>query len=152
MKTKIWAGHEFRLFSAVEPETNARGEFVEVMPQDGYYKSATTELNPHGEGPFCQIPVPGLPARPGVLVVSVDGRPAYVGSASKSLSEWWGGFAQIQPANCFVGGQSTHCKVNNGVLCVARDGKAIALWIHETEDPDPVKRALIAKYEPIWND
>lgn len=92
------------------------------MPQDRYTKAATTPLNPSGAGPFCRFKVTGLPSSSGVYVVTVDGGVVYVGRA-ENLSERWGqrGYAPIQPRNCFVGGQSTNCKINHRVLMASRD-------------------------------
>ena len=62
------------------------------------------------------------------------------------------GYAQIQPRNCFKGGQSTNCKVNHRILLAAQDGLAVRLWIRQTASPGPLEERLIAKLAPPWND
>lgn len=124
------------------------------MPQERYAKAATTRLNPHGDGPFCCFSIPGLRDERAVYAVTIDEQLVYVGISTASLRQRWGsgGYARIQPKNCYVGGQPTNCKVNHRILGAAREGRAIHLWTQPNEDPGPVEKALIAKLRPPWND
>lgn len=146
-------GKTFRHVARISPEEGPDGKPLELMPQDRYRDAASTPLNPHGGGPFCRFSVPGLPVAPGVYAVTVERRPVYVGIATKSLRERWGprGYAQIQPRNCFKGGQSTNCKVNHAILLAARRGRRIDLWVHETGTPRPLEARLIPELGPPWN-
>ena len=123
------------------------------MPQGRYYAAETTRLNRHGHGPFCRFSVAGLPAASGVYAVTVAQQLAYVGIATKSLRERWGprGYAEIQPRNCFRGGQSTNCKVNHAILRATQRGLAVHLWIHRTATPRSLETRLIAELAPPWN-
>lgn len=155
MKTKIWGGKPFRHFSALEPEVGASGRRIEETPQPLNGAAQPEDLNPHGDGPFCRLSVPGLPARAGVHVVTVDGTPFYVGMAAKSLCERWGsrGFGRIWASDrLMVNGQRTNCKINHRILCAARDGLTIDLWIHETAAPKSLRDSLIKELDPPWND
>lgn len=152
MPTKTWGGHPFQ-HSAITPETDANGNPIEHMPQERYAKAATTPLNPHGRGPFCNFALPGLPDGPGVYVIEIDGRAVYVGMTS-NFHEWLEkrGPGHISPANCFEDGPGTYCKINHGILGAAREGRAIHLWIHETADRHSLRKRLIAKLDLPWKD
>jgi len=87
-----------------------------------------------------------------VYVLTLDGQPVYVGKC-RNLAERFGprNYGAIQPKNCFLGGQSTNCRVNNLVLLHARQGQQLELWFHATADAAPVERDLIVKIRPPWN-
>ena len=138
--------------SAIDPERGADGALLEFMPQSRYTRADTTRLNRYGEGPFCRFDALGLPPTSGVYAVTVDDNLAYVGKAV-DLARRWGptGYATISPVNCYVGGQSTNCKVNHFVLLAAREGRRVDLWIYEAADPTPIEARLIRQLEPPWN-
>lgn len=152
MPTKIWGGRPFR-HSAITPKTDADGNPIEHLPQERYHKAATKPLNPHGRGPFCRFALRGLPDGPGVYVIEIEGQTVYVGMTS-NFHEWLEkrGPGHISPANCFERGRSTYCKINHGILCAAREGRAIHLRIHETADRHSLKDLLIEELDPPWND
>ena len=146
-------GEVFGYFVRITPEAGPDGRPKEYMPQSRYDLAKSTPLNRHGAGPFCRFAVLGLPAAPGVYAITVARKLAYVGIAA-DLQQRWGpsGYAQIQPRNCFKGGQSTNCKVNHAILAAAQDGLAVDLWIHRTDDPRPLEARLISALVPPWND
>jgi hypothetical protein len=146
------AGTAFVWAARIDPDRDASGRPIELMPQDRYSKASTTPLNPNGAGPFCRFTVADLPTSPGVYALTVDGDVAYVGKG-QNLSERWGprGYAAIHPRNCFVGGQSTNCKVNHRILLAARSNAAIELWIHVTEQHAALESSLIRSLDPLWN-
>ncbi len=145
-------GFEFVHAAAIEPERGPDGALLEFMPQSRYAHADTTRLNRYGEGPFCRFEVRGLPPTSGVYGITVEDRPAYVGIAV-DLDRRWGptGYANISPVNCFVGGQSTNCKVNHYILLAAHEGRRVDLWIHEDPDPAPIEARLIRRLNPPWN-
>jgi hypothetical protein len=141
----VWAAR-------IEPDRDRAGAPLELIPPARYEKAATTPLNPYGAGPFCRFTIKGLPQTSGAYAVTVGGKVVYAGKAP-DLAERWGprGYAAIQPRNCFVGGQSTNCKVNHHILLAARNSEAIELWIHETDRPNEVEGRLIRRLNPPWN-
>ena len=143
----------FQHAACISPEAGPDGKPLEDMPQRRCSAAASMPLNRHGHGPFCRFSVARLPAASGVYAVTVAQKLVYVGIAT-DLKRRWGpsGYAQIQPRNCFKGGQSTNCKVNHAILLAARDGLAIHLWIRQTETPRPFEARLIAELAPPWND
>jgi len=140
-----WAGR-------LDPDRDATGRPIELMPQDRYEHAATTGLNPNGAGPFCRFSVTGLPGSAGVYAVTVDDDVVYVGKGV-NLAERWGsrGYGTISPRNCYVGGQSTNCKVNNRILRSSQDGGVIELWTHLTTHQGAVEARLIRSLNPPWN-
>lgn len=152
--TLTLGGRSFRHVARISPDAGPDGEPLEDMPQRRYYAAASTRLNRHGYGPFCRFSVVGLPAAPGVYALTVAQQLAYIGIATKSLRERWGprGYAEIQPRNCFRGGQSTNCKVNHAILWAAQRRLAINLWMYETAIPRPIEKRLIAELAPPWNE
>ena len=147
-------GHDFEWTAEITPDTGADGQPIECMPQANYAKINEKPLNRHGKGPFCRFSIPDLPAAPGLYAVTVDRRLAYVGIAAKNLRQRWGpsGYAEIQPVNCFRGGQSTNCKINHAILCAVRDKQIVELWMRRHNDPRPVEAVLIRELDPPWND
>lgn len=147
-------GHSFVWTAKITPDTGADGQPIECMPQANYAKANEKPLNKHGHGPFCRFSIPGLPAASGLYAVTVDRRLAYVGIATKNLRQRWGpsGYAEIQPVNCFQGGQSTNCKINHAILQAVRDKQIVELWMRRHDDPRPVEAVLIRELVPPWND
>lgn len=143
---------EFIHASAIDPKRGADGALLEFMPQSRYTHADTTRLNRYGEGPFCRFDAPSLPPTSGVYAVTVDDGLAYVGIAV-DLARRWGpmGYANISPRACFVGGQSTNCKVNHYILLAAQADRRVDLWIHEAADPAPIEARLILQLDPPWN-
>lgn len=151
--TELTLGEKrFLRFDFIKSETGYDGLPHEYMPQDDYDNAARKSLNSHGHGPFCRFSVSGLPTNSGVYAVTVDRSLMYVG-ISNNLQRAWGqqGFASIQPANCYVGGQITSCKVNNRILQAAKEDYDVELWIHETPDPRHLKKRIVSKCAPPWN-
>jgi hypothetical protein len=145
-------GTVFTWAAQIDPDRDESGKPIELMPQDRYAKAATTRLNPNGAGPFCRFTIKGLPQISGVYAVTVGGDHVYIGK-TQNLEERWGprGYAAIHPRNCFVGGQSTNCKVNNRLLLATMEGRAIELWFHVTDSPGALEARLIHRLEPPWN-
>ena len=138
--------------AVIELDRGSDGAPLEFMPQSKYSGADTMRLNRYGAGPFCRFTVQDLPRTSGVYALTIDGVLAYVGLA-KDLAQRWGpqGYANISPRACYVGGQSTNCKVNSNILRAAREGPRIDLWIHETFDREPVEARLIHALSPPWN-
>jgi hypothetical protein len=131
---------------------DASREVSELFPQARYAKAAKSRLHRHGAGPFADLIPPPLPHESGVYVLAAEGVPKYVGMAV-DLAERWGprGYSRIHPRNCFVGGQSTNCKVNTAILHLMKVRVEPDLWFRICADPRPIERTLIQVLEPEWN-
>jgi len=149
---RSFAGLEFEPIGTVQPEREADGTVREFMPQSRYAKASTVSLNPNGAGPFCRFSIAYGLHESGVYVLTLDGDPVYAGKC-EDLARRWGplGYGAISPKNCFVGGQSTNCKINNRVLIHCRNGERLELWFHRTADTAAVERRIILSIDPPWN-
>jgi hypothetical protein len=147
-----FAGHIFEHVGLIDPERDTSGAVREFMPQSRYRNARDLPLNRHGAGPFCRFSIARGLNLPGVYVLALSDEPAYVGKCA-NLAHRFGptGYGAIQPKNCFVGGQSTNCKINNLVLQYVKAGKRLDLWFHATGETEAVERELIVKIRPAWN-
>ena len=150
----VLLGQPFIWVARIQPETRKDGIPRTDMPQKRYANAAQKRLNRHGAGPFCRFDVNDLPDTSGIYAVTLNGKLAYVGIAVKSLKQRWGsqGYGRISPRNCYVGGQSTNCKINHAILRAVRQKQIVDLWIHEMEWPRTLERHLIRELDPPWND
>ena len=146
----VW--HAFDRIGLIDPERDASGAIREFLPQSRYRNARHLPLNGHGAVLFCRFSIARGLNIPGVYVLTAAGQPVYVGKCT-NLAQRFGpqGYGAIQPKNCFVGGQSTNCKINNLVLQHVKAGEALELWFHETGETGPVERDLIVKIRPAWN-
>ena len=145
-------GYPFVWTARIEPERDSGGEPLECLPQSRYAKAATSRLHPHGGGPFCRIKLDDLPASSCVYAVTLENNLTYIGEAG-SLADRWGSrqYGKIQPANCYVGGQSTSCRINNLLLLAARRRSLVELWRYETSERKKIESELIDALNPRWN-
>jgi hypothetical protein len=128
------------------------GSPLEFRPADRFAQAATAKLHAFGAGPFCRLALPLLPAAPGVYILCSAESVLYVGEAQNIRARWGlSGYATIQPRNCYVGGQSTNCKVNAYVLTASRSGLPLQLWVRECDDRKAVEARLIRALQPPWN-
>lgn len=149
---RTFAGMTFQSVGAIDPERDASGSIRQFMPQSRYAKAEATPLNPNGAGPFCRFHIAQGINAPGVYVLTLDGVPVYAGKC-ESLAKRWGTaqYGAISPKNCFVGGQSTNCKINNRVLRHTQAGGSLELWFHRAIDTSTAERTLILELRPEWN-
>ena len=61
------------------------------------------------------------------------------------------GYGNISPRNCFIGGQSTNCKINHLIRGGARANAQIDLWFRPGLDRKRLEFDLIAEIRPAWN-
>ena len=142
----------FSLVCNIEPERDVDGRIREFMPQARYKGAGVARLNRHGTGPFCRFTVPRHLRFSGVYAVTVAQRVMYIGECENLASRWGlGQYGSIQPKNCYVGGQSTNCKINNFILQSCAAGLSVQLWFHQTESYKPLERSLRAELRPPWN-
>ena len=108
-------GYEFVHGSVIDVRRAEDGAPVVDYPSVRYDNAMNLKLNKYGAGPFVFLRLSPLPTAQGVYAVVADGEGvAYVGQASDTIrTRWQMGYATIQPRNCFQGGQSTNCRLNN---------------------------------------
>ena len=147
-----FGGYRFQLVGRIEPDRDSNGAIRQFMPQARYRNAGNLSLNKHGPGPFCRFSIARGIMSSGVYIVTVAGKPVYVGKC-QSLAQRFGaqGYGAIQPRNCFVGGQSTNCKINHLILECGVQQKPIELWFHPTPNAGLIERDLIVAIRPPWN-
>ena len=145
-------GVEFEHGSPIVIARNPDGTPWLDVPRVRYANVRSLSLNQYGSGPFARLIVRRLPLHPGVYaVVNGNGDVLYIGKASGSLAERWNGYATIQPRNCFIGGQSTNCRINGLILKAITAGRSLDVYVHEIPEPIPLETRLIAAVQPPWN-
>ncbi|MDK2799182.1 MAG: hypothetical protein PWQ70_801 [Clostridiales bacterium] len=141
----------FEYICEITPFVNAQKGFIEYYPYKEYKNEAQKKLHKYGKGPFCKFQIPNGINKAGVYILKVNEEVKYVGECENLSSRYNMGYGQISPRNCFVGGQSTNCKINSYILREVKNGSKVHLLFYETENRFEVERNLIKKYEPDWN-
>ena len=141
----------FKFICEIKPLTDEYGGVIEYYPYKGYKNVDDKKLNKYGKGPFCKFQIPNGISKAGVYILKINEEVKYVGECENLSSRYNTGYGQISPRNCFVGGQSTNCKINSYILQEVKNGSKVHLLFYETENRFEVERDLIKKYEPDWN-
>lgn len=142
---------ELKYICEIEPEKNAYGAINEYYPHKDYMNAAIAKLHMHGKGPFCKYRIPAKLNLTGVYAIKVEDLIKYVGECENLSRRFNMGYGNISPRNCFVGGQSTNCKINSYILKEKQKGLNIHLYFIESEDRFSLERELINQYKPEWN-
>ena len=147
---------EFRSIGYIEPQKNDDGSIFIDKPQKRYRNLKGLDYNKHCDEntEFTTFKVERLPPTKGVYVWLIDNEEklSYIGEGvnlQKRFSST--GYGRISPRNCFVGGQSTNCKMNHEVLVKWKEGKCFHLYISETGDHKEIEKKLIREYQPTLN-
>lgn len=151
MKHEI-LGNLFNFVSTIEPDRDEEGNVHQFLPQARYRNPRGLRLHQHGAGPFCRFRIrPDLPLA-GVYIIAVDDEIVYLGECQNLSARFNArGYGTISPRNCFQGGQSTNCRVNNLILKNAKQGRKTQLWFHQTSDRKFIEPELIRQLQPRWN-
>ncbi len=149
-KNAPWGRGEFRLVVTLQPRSE-RGRIWEDYPHLRYEKKANSQLHAYGAGPFCRFSVPDNIHEPGVYLLIVNGDVKYVGETEDLSRRFNNGYGTISPRNCYVGGQSTNCRINNLILGSASAGVSVHLQFRQTGDHKKLETELIASLSPPWN-
>jgi hypothetical protein len=153
VEAKTWLGRTFRVVGPLVLARSTDGEPIHFLPQAEYANLKGKQLNAHGAGPFCRFALAGARAEPGVYVLTENRRPVYVGIC-QDLWKRWGpvGYGSISPVNCYVGGQSTNCKVNSRVLAGSLRGAIYEVWFHRLGSGQrAIEVEMIRSLRPPWN-
>lgn len=126
------------------------GKVKPFFPQRSYENRQNLPLHQYGAGPFCRFTIPTVAAE-GVYLICVDGVATYVGECENLDNRFNTGYGNISPRNCFVGGQSTNCRINHHIYDAADKSSEIKLYFHDTHARFEVERELIEKLNPAWN-
>lgn len=141
-------GYPFTYIQDLIPECDAAGNAIKYYPQAEYDNKAGLALLYHGKGAFCRFSI-AADNWPGVYLWVVDGQIIYIGETAGLKQRFNAGYGNISPRNCYVGGQSTNCKMNKVVLGNFERGRVIRLYFYQTTDYKRVELELLnAIYTP----
>jgi len=150
VKTLVVAGYEFHFIQHLLPECDAKGDVVKYYPQDRYDNNKNLKLSYDGNGAFCRFSI-DADACPGVYIWLADNNIIYIGETDNLRRRFNMGYGCISPRKCFVGGQSTNCKMNKVVLNLYEQGKKVSLFFYETKDFKQVENELLGKINTQYN-
>lgn len=88
---------------------------------------------------------------PGVYLWIVDSQIINIGETNNLKRRFNMGYGIISPRNCYIGGQSTNCKINKVVLDFYKQGKIISLYFYRTELHKQVELELLRKISTPYN-
>ena len=124
--------YEFQFVQQLIPECE-NGMIKEYAPQKQYANHEHLPVGPYGSGTFCRFSI-RTPVAPGVYLWVVAGEIIYIGETTNLLNRFNNGYGNISPRNCYIGGQSTNCKMNKVVMEYYKKGQVIDLYFLPTED------------------
>ena len=139
-------GHKFSFVQELIPECDGNGNIKEYQPQRDHHKP----LNAHGSGSFCRFTI-HAGNWPGVYLWVVDEEIIYIGETTGLARRFNTGYGVIESVNCYVGGQSTNCKMNKVVLEQAKKGCYVKLYFYETREYKTVELELLRQYKTKYN-
>ncbi|AEF93202.1 protein of unknown function DUF1653 [Desulfotomaculum nigrificans CO-1-SRB] len=142
---------QFKFICEIKPLTDKDGRLIEYEPYKKYKNAAGLKLHKYGKGPFCQFRIPSNIPQAGVYILKVNNEIKYVGECENLSSRYNTGYGQISPRNCFLGGQSTNCKINSYIIKEIKKGSKVELLFRQSQDRFTLERELIEMYKPEWN-
>lgn len=144
--------YNFEFVDNLSPVLDKNGQIKEFYPQHSYANKDTSPFNKHGDGAFCRFSIhPKWSSVSGVYAFFIDDELVYLGQCLDFAKRINLGYGNISPKNCYIGGQSTNCKINKVVLDSVKSGKVVALFFHMNPDYDTVERELIVHFKPKYN-
>ena len=145
--------YEFQFVQYIHPVLDRNGEIELFYPQAKLKNSQDHALHKYGDGAFCRFSIdPNKWAGvSGVYAYFIDDTLVYIGQALDFLQRFNRGYGYIAPRSCFVGGESTNCKMNKVVLEAVSNHKTVSLYFYITGDFHRVERELIEYFNPVYN-
>lgn len=135
----------------IAPDKEIEGNIKAFYPQNQYDNPNDLLLHKYGIGPFCKFSIPRELRRKGVYLIKIDGDIKYVGECENLASRFNTGYGNISPRNCYAGGQTTNCRINNEIYNHSLNTNNIKLYFYETTNRFEVEWELINTLNPSWN-
>ena len=142
-------GYSFRFIQQLIPDCE-KGKALRFYPQKDYDNRKGLPLSRYGHGAFCRFSV-RAPAAPGVYLWVCEGEIVYIGETTDLARRFNTGYGSIAPRNCYAGGQSTNCRMNQVVLACFEQGRPIELYFCETRDNKRVELELLNAIHTRYN-
>lgn len=135
----------------IAPEKEIDDNIKAFYPQNKYENSNDLVLHKYGKGPFCRFAIPRELRREGIYLIKIDEEIKYVGECENLANRFNLGYGNISPRNCFVGGQSTNCRINNEIYKNSINNYNVELYFYDTTNRFEVEWELINTLSPSWN-
>lgn len=148
--TMTVCGYPFSFVQDIVPECDEQGNVKKYYPQKDYENKSGYRLSQYGAGAFCRFSIQAECAS-GVYLWVVDGKVIYIGETIDLQRRFQAGYGNISPRNCYVGGQSTNCKMNKVVLNLYERGKTVKLFFYKTAEYKKVEAELLKKIRTPYN-
>lgn len=143
-------GYQFQFVQSIEPKRDETGTVIEYLPQDSYNNRNNLYLSKEGKGPFCKFSI-DCPPKSGVYLMIVNNEIIYIGETSNLSQRFNQGYGDISPRNCFIGGQTTNCKMNATLLNYFKNKQKVDLFFYETNDYKEIELKLLRKIKTKYN-
>lgn len=143
-KTLMVCDYKFECLQQLAPECDAHGCIIKYYPQKDYINKKNLPLSIHGGGAFCRFSI-NAGDWPGVYLWVVDKKIIYIGETEDLKRRFNMGYGQIAPRNCYIGGQSTNCKMNKVLMSLYEQGKMVNLYFYNTTKNKQVEIELLRK-------
>lgn len=142
-------GYEFIYAQSLIPELENKNPVL-YYPEKNYDNLKNLPLLYHGRGPFCRFSV-NLPPVSGVYLWVLRQEIVYIGEAVDLRRRFNMGYGNISPRNCYLGGQSTNCKMNKVVLKAFQAGTPVDLFYLPTSEYKQVELQLLRSIRTKYN-
>lgn len=145
----IVCGYEFSFLQQLIPVCE-KGAVKEYYPQEAFDNRNHLPLLSNGHGAFCKFSIDAS-AVPGVYLWVVNGKIIYIGETVNLQQRFNMGYGNISPRNCYLGGQSTNCKMNKVVMECYKKGQPVSLYFHQTKNNKQVELDLLRQITTPYN-
>ena len=144
--------YDFEFIDNIIPLLDENGEIIEFSPQNRYDNKNKIKLHEYGNRSFCRFSIHSKWSKvPGVYAFFINGELAYIGQCCDFAKRINQGYGNISPRNCYIGGQSTNCKINKLILNSYSLGNKVTLYFYKTNDYINVESLMIKELNPPYN-
>lgn len=143
-------GYTFTYIQDLLPDCDSAGKVIVDEPQNRYDNKKGLPLLKYGSGTFCRFRIEAE-NRSGVYLWVCDNEIIYIGEAVSLRDRFNTGYGNISPRNCFIGGQSTNCKMNKVILEYFEQRKRISLYFYPTAEHKLVEKELLDQILTPYN-
>lgn len=143
-------GYDFYYSQEIVAKHDTNGCVIKYYPQREYDNKKDLPLLYYGTGAFCRFSIIA-DDWPGVYLWIADSKIIYIGETVNLRRRFNMGYGCISPRNCYVGGQSTNCKMNKVILNLYEKGKTVSLYFYKTKDHKKVELELLKKIKTQYN-
>ncbi|WP_312136392.1 hypothetical protein [Brevundimonas sp.] len=152
MNTIQVEGRNFRYICKINPEL-IEGKINVYNPHIKYRNLRNKKLHEYGDKEFCKFSIPLDHKQQGLYLLIVNGSIKYIGICKNLSNRYNNGYGRISPANCYVGGRRTNCRINNFIYEECKAGNKVDLFFHEMRNPREFELNLIKKFggPDLWN-